>query len=373
MILALLAAAVLVRGHPDSLSQSRIQVTGSRAVVELRFQALSLLDERPELDRDGNRLLDVQEAEQARQDIQSYLLDAFRLVRSEGEREERLAGRLEALTPQEPSALGALELQNLDARLVFDAPAALGVFAIEMRLFQQTNPWHKDYCTVSWNTEEPVRHVFEGGEPRWLFEPGGVRRPGVFAVFVKLGVDHIRTGFDHQAFLLALLVASRRVRTLLGVVTAFTLAHSITLALAAVGWVDVPSRFVELAIALSIAYVACDTLLRKDARNPWLEAFFFGLLHGLGFAGFLKEQLTGEPLLLTALVGFNVGVELGQLALVSLCLLVLALLFRAHRERVKDGTTVGIVPPFARNFVSLLVALCGFYWFVERAGWLPWG
>jgi len=372
VILAVLSAALLVRGHPDSLSQSRIRVEGSRATLELRFQALSLLDERPELDRDGDRLLDANEAEGARAEVQAYLLDAFRLLSVEGEREQLLAGRMEALVPQAPAAIGALELQNVDARLVYDAPAALGVFDVEMRLFQQTNPWHKDYCTVSWNAEEPVRHVFEGGVPRWRFEPGGVRRPGVFAVFVRLGVDHIRTGFDHQAFLLALLVASRRVRTLLGVVTAFTVAHSLTLALAAVGWVDVPARFVELAIALSIAYVACDTLLRKQARNPWLEAFLFGLLHGLGFAGFLKEQLTGEPLLLTALVGFNVGVELGQLALVGLCVLVLALLFRAHRRRVRADPSAGIVPLLARNFVSILVALCGFYWFVERAGWLPW-
>lgn len=373
MLLAVLAAALLVRGHPDSLSQSRIRVEGARATLELRFQALSLLDERPELDRDGDRLLSAAEAEQARAPLEDYLAEAFRLLRVEGEHEEPLSGRLEALTPQDPAALGALELQNVDARLVFEAPAALSVFVVEMRLFQQTNPWHKDYCTVAWNAEEPVRHVFEGGEPRWRFEPGSVRRPGVFAVFVGLGIDHILGGFDHQAFLLALLVASRRVRTLLGVVTAFTLAHSLTLALAALGWVEVPARFVELAIALSIAYVACDTLLRKDARNPWLEAFFFGLLHGLGFAGFLKDQLTGEPLLLTALVGFNAGVELGQLALVALCLLVFALLFRAHRRAVKEGRTAGLVPARARHFVSILVALCGFYWFGERAGWLPWG
>ena len=216
-------------------------------------------------------------------------------------------------------------------------------------------------------------HTFEGAEGRWRFEPAHVRRPGVFAQFVRLGIDHIRTGFDHQAFLLALLVASRRLRTLIGVVTAFTLAHSITLACAAVGWIEVPARFVELAIALSIAYVACDNLLRRAPRNPWPEAFLFGLLHGLGFAGFLEDALVGEPLLLTALFGFNLGVELGQLALVLIVTAGIALLFRAHWRAPEDPERPrGLVPAGVRTVVSILVACAGFYWFLERAN-LPWG
>jgi hydrogenase/urease accessory protein HupE len=247
---------------------------------------------------------------------------------------------------------------------------------VESRLFHETNPWHRDFCSLTWNDDEPVPHTFEGPATRWEFEPAHVRRPGVLATFVHLGITHILgtldhplAGSDHLAFLLALLVASRRVRTLIGVVTAFTLAHSLTLAAAALGWVHVPPRFVELAIALSIAYVACDNLLRKEARNPWIEALGFGLLHGLGFAGFLADTLTDEPLKLTALVGFNLGVELGQLAFVLACVLLIALVFRAHR---REGTA-GLVPPRVRNAVSILVALGGFYWFFERAGWLPWG
>jgi hydrogenase/urease accessory protein HupE len=246
---------------------------------------------------------------------------------------------------------------------------------VDSRLFHETNPWHKDFCSLAWNEDEPVPHTFEGSSTRWVFEPAHVRRPGVLATFVHLGITHILgtpahplAGSDHLAFLLALLVASRRARTLVGVVTAFTLAHSLTLAAAALGWVHVPQRFVELAIALSIAYVACDNLLRREARDPWLEAFLFGLLHGLGFAGFLSDALTDEPLILTALVGFNVGVELGQLAFVLACVLVIALVFRAHRRSAEAG----LVPPRVRTAVSVLVAACGFYWFLERAGWLPW-
>jgi hypothetical protein len=187
------------------------------------------------------------------------------------------------------------------------------------------------------------------------------------ATFLRLGIDHILSGWDHLAFVLALLVASRRLRTLLGVVTAFTLAHSITLALAALGHVSLPSRFVELAIALSIAYVAVENCLARQARNPWIEAFAFGLLHGLGFAGFLGEALAGEPLVVAALLGFNLGVEVGQLAVVAACMLVVALVFRRWRAR---ETEPALVPRPVRVWTSAAIAACGLYWFAQRAGWV---
>ena len=376
--LALAAAAISTSGaHPESLSRTQIRVEGARAEVEVRFQALSLIEVKPELDRTREGWLDETELAGARAEIEAYLLASLRLMSVEGQSEQALSGSLVSLVPEDPAQLGALELQNVTAKLVFESPRTLEVLVVDSRLFHETNPWHRDFCSLFWNDDEPVLNTFEGQETRWVFEPAHVRRPSVLGTFVHLGITHILgtldhplAGSDHLAFLLALLVASRRVRTLIGVVTAFTLAHSLTLAAAALKWVDVPSRFVELAIALSIAYVACDNLLRKEARNPWIEAFAFGLLHGLGFAGFLKAALTGEPLFLTALLGFNVGVELGQLAFVLACVLIAAPLFRAHRRR--EGTE-GIVPPRARNVVSVFVALCGFYWFLERAGWLPFG
>ena len=372
-LVLLLAAA---GAHPNSLSRTQIRVDGARATAEVGFQALSLVEVLPELDRvrDGN--LDADELAAARAEIESYLLAHLSLARLVGDREEPLSGKLVALSGQDLAQLAPLDLQQIDARLEFEAPEPLEQLAIESRLFPETNPWHQDFASLVWNGEAPVHHTFEGHETRWRFEPAHVRRPGVLALFVRLGVEHILTGFDHQAFLVALLVASRRVRSLVGVVTAFTVAHSITLAVAALGVVHVPSRFVELAIALSIAYVACDNLLRASARDPWLEAFGFGLLHGLGFAGFLGDALRGEPLIVTALLGFNLGVELGQLALVSLSLLAIALFFRVRRalRREPSGSerSDGIVSASVRSVVSIAVALAGFYWFFERAGWLPW-
>ncbi len=366
MLACSLLLAVSAAAHPESLSRSRIAVRGSEAEVELRFQSLSLIEVQPQLDPRPDGAFDPQELEGAREAIVAYLLRNFRLYEVRGEREEPLPGSVVGLALAEDAG-GADDLQWLEARFAFRSGSALEVLTVESHLFHETNPWHRDSCSVAWNDEGEVWHTFRGGDTRWRFEPGHVRRPGVLATFVRLGVEHILGGYDHLAFLVALLVASRRLKTLVAVVTAFTLAHSITLAAAALGWVKLPSRFIELAIALSIAYVATENLLRRDPRNPWIEAFGFGLLHGLGFAGFLADALAGEQLLLTAVVGFNLGVELGQLAVVLACVLVLALVFRRWR---RERTTEGLAPrPFCLA-ASALVAVSGFYWFAERAGWL---
>ena len=370
--------------HPDSLSHSKIRVTGAGAEVELRFQALSLIEVRPELDRSRDGFLEEVELVAARTEIEAYLLAGLRLVPPASGAPYLatelvpMRGELVALVPEDPARLGAFELQDVEARLVFRATTPLESLDVEMSLFTETNPWHKDFCTLAWNDEEPVEHTFSGSERAWRFDPAHVRRPGVLGSFLRLGIEHILgtpaqplAGRDHLAFLLALLVASRRVRTLVAVVTAFTAAHSLTLAAAALGWVHVPARFVELAIALSIAYVACDNLLRREARNPWVEAFLFGLLHGLGFASFLADALSGENLVVTALVGFNLGVELGQLAFVLACVLLGALLFRRHVREARANPAAGLAPPRVRAAVSVVVASAGFYWFLERAGWLP--
>jgi hydrogenase/urease accessory protein HupE len=372
-VLPVLAALLLAvpGSHPDSLSRTRIRVEGNAAEVELRFQALSLIEVKPELDLRPDGRLDQAELAAGGEAISAYLLASLRLHQVLPAGEAPLPGKLASIREETEPAGGPADLPWLKASLLFTGESELELLVVESQLFHETNPWHKDLCSLSWNGAQEVPHVFEGAESRWLFEPAHVRRPTVFATFVRLGVEHILTGYDHLAFLLALLVASRRVRTLVAVVTAFTLAHSITLAAAALGWVDLPARFIELAIALSIAYVGCENLLRREPRNPWFEAFAFGLLHGLGFAGFLGDALAGEPLILTALVGFNLGVELGQLAVVLACVALFFLLFlRWHRARRQSADPSGLAPRAFRLAVSAAVALSGFYWFLERAGWI---
>jgi hypothetical protein len=173
--------------------------------------------------------------------------------------------------------------------------------------------------------------------------------------FLLLGIEHILTGFDHLLFLLALLVKQQRIWPVVRIVTAFTVAHSVTLSLAALQLVAVSNRIVEPAIAASIVWVALENLL--FAGTAWrriLVAFLFGLVHGLGFAGALGELGLSGMALVRALIGFNIGVELGQVA----CVVVFLPLF-AWASRP---------PAMARlpQIASVLVALMGAFWFVER-------
>ena len=188
--------------------------------------------------------------------------------------------------------------------------------------------------------------------------------------FLELGTNHILGGWDHLAFLVVLLVAARGIGSIVAVVTAFTAAHSITLGLAALDVVRLPGRLVELAIALSIAYVAAENLILKRPGARLGAAFGFGLVHGLGFAGFLGDALVFEPLKIAALFGFNVGVELGQLAVV----VPLALLLRVlpGDRKSEDPERAWFAPRWLRLGASSVVVLLGLGWFVERAGWVAW-
>ncbi|NRB19689.1 MAG: HupE/UreJ family protein [Rhodobacteraceae bacterium] len=196
--------------------------------------------------------------------------------------------------------------------------------------------------------------------------------PGAWQVlgdYIALGTDHILTGFDHLLFVFALLLLIRDWRRLVGAISAFTLAHSITLAAASLGWLRVPAPPVEAVIALSIVFLAVelskrrDDTLRLSERWPWLVSFSFGLLHGLGFAGALRDIGLPESDLVMALLGFNLGVEIGQLAFVAVVLAIAALLTRitppiGAQLRRRDG----LLNTAFTYFVGSLAA----YWFVER-------
>jgi hydrogenase/urease accessory protein HupE len=187
--------------------------------------------------------------------------------------------------------------------------------------------------------------------------PARESAPAVAAVYLKLGVEHILLGVDHLLFVLALLIVARSGRQLVKTVTAFTVAHSITLALAALGLVHVPQAPVEAVIALSIVFVAAETLRARDGhegiavRAPWVVAFVFGLLHGFGFAGALAETGLPEAHIPLALLAFNVGVEIGQLLFIAAVLGCIALIRRLrfrfpHRSEHAAPYAIGTVAMF---------------------------
>jgi hydrogenase/urease accessory protein HupE len=177
--------------------------------------------------------------------------------------------------------------------------------------------------------------------------------------FIKLGVEHIWTGYDHLLFLFALLVVCRSFRSIVAIISCFTVAHSLTLALATLNVFNLPSRWVEAAIAASIVFVGAENLWRggEEPRGRWALTFAFGLIHGFGFASVLRDlgvgsgsQGIGMPLFT-----FNLGVELGQIAIAAV---VLPIVWQLRKREW-----------FARRGValfSLLVACAGLYWLIER-------
>ena len=181
---------------------------------------------------------------------------------------------------------------------------------------------------------------------------------GLFLDYVGIGFDHILPrGTDHILFVIGLFLLNARLSSLLWQVSSFTLAHTLTLALGIYGIVQIPATIVEPLIAASIVYVCVENLM-YDHLTRWrpLVVFVFGLLHGLGFAGVLKDIGLEPDHFVTGLVAFNVGVELGQLTVIAGCFFALGLWF-SRRSWYRQFITLP---------ASLLIALIGGYWFVER-------
>lgn len=177
-------------------------------------------------------------------------------------------------------------------------------------------------------------------------------------LYLTLGFEHILPrGLDHILFVLALFLASIRLRPLLIQVSAFTVAHTFTLGAAAAGWIDAPPSLIEPLIAVSIAYVAVENLFARD-MTPWrpLVVFGFGLFHGLGFASVLLDLGLPDNQFLTALLGFNLGVELGQLTVI------LGAWFLLRHWFPRDWYRARVVQP-----ASLLIAMAGAWWAFQRA------
>jgi hydrogenase/urease accessory protein HupE len=180
----------------------------------------------------------------------------------------------------------------------------------------------------------------------------------IAADYTRLGIEHILGGFDHLMFVLVITLLVRRRKALVLAITAFTVAHSVTLAATVLGWLTLPSAAVETTIALSIVLACAECLRPSDSlanRMPWLVTFVFGLLHGMGFASALIETGLPEQHVPSALLFFNVGVELGQLVTIAAFLAVGALLSRL--ERRPAGAT--------RAFVYAM-GVTAAYWSLER-------
>jgi len=235
--------------------------------------------------------------------------------------------------------------------------------AVESRLLKRLPLGHRQYLAAQFGEGKPfAEHLLSATADSvnlaGLCAMGPEPSPTSFKGFLKLGVRHILTGYDHILFLLGLLMVTKQFVPALRIITCFTLAHSITLALATFSAVPAPPRLVEPLIAASIVYVGIENLARGgEPKGRWLLTFTFGLIHGCGFASALRGLGIGGRThgIAVPLVSFNLGVELGQLMIAALVLPVIWKL----RTR----------PVFVRRFVPVgsgLVVLLGGFWLLQR-------
>lgn len=242
--------------------------------------------------------------------------------------------------------------------LAWRCPPAQGDLAYRVTLFHEIDPAARHAVSVTGDVKRVG--LLSAASPRLSL---GAVAPGMLEVaghYLLAGAEHIAIGYDHIAFLLAVIVWGRRFRPLFQVVTAFTAAHSVTLTLAALDVVRPPSSVVEFLIALSVVYVAVENFFVRDLAGRWRVTFLFGLVHGFGFAAVLREYGLPPETLVPALAAFNVGVELGQLAIVLASLGLFAVLDRA------GGRSGGERDPRLVRIVSGGVILLGLFWMVQR-------
>ena len=342
--------------HTIGLSTGEYTVRGASVVGTLSFARGEVAALAPGIDTNRDGHLSPAEVDSARSVLASKVLG--RIVVSAGgapcsvkltdagltEQDGLLvSGRWDCASSNEPFAMELALLDDLARGHRHIARTVTGAATHDEVLFG-------DQRTVTIAPDEAVASSAPGSSAAPSAEHGSG-----FGSFFAMGIEHILTGYDHLVFILGLVLARARLRSLVTVVTAFTLAHSITLALAVLGVWAPSSRIVEPAIALSIAYVGIENFFVKDASKRWRITFPFGLVHGFGFAGALQEVALPRSAVPTALVSFNLGVEAGQLAVLAV-LLPLVLFLREQAWFEPRGVRV----------VSGAVALAGGVWFVSR-------
>lgn len=355
-LLATLLAALPAWAHKPSDSYLTLNVSGDRLHgrwdVALRDLAYAM-----ELD-DGDGKLTWAEVSSRQADVAAYVLP-------------RLAVKGCALSPGPLSI--ASHSDGTYAVIEFEGTCAAEVtaLAVDYRLLFDVDAQHRGLLRVE-SGGQTLTHVFSAKAPSASFDLARPETARQLGVIVKEGVAHIWTGYDHVLFLVALLLPSvlRRqngawvpvpslrsaLLDVVRIVTAFTVAHSITLSLAALGVVTLPSRLVESTIAASVVLAALNNLWPLLREDRWTAAFLLGLMHGFGFSATLTDLDLPRSNLVATLFGFNLGVEIGQLAIVAVFVpLAFAVRTRALYRR-------GFVAAGSAGILVLATV-----WFVERA------
>jgi len=365
LLVLVLLLSVLVTApadaHKPSDSYLALSVQGDRVSGQWDI-ALRDLDFAIGLDADGNGEITWGEVKAKHKEIAAYALARLRIAADGASCSTTVREHL-----IDNHSDGAYEVMRFSA----DCPAAPEVLTIKYTLLFDLDPQHRGLLRLE---EQGRTHnaIFSPEHDTWRLEGHSVALGRQFFEYFRTGVWHIWTGFDHILFLCSLLLPAvlergrgrwQAVTTfhpaffeVLRIVTAFTISHSITLSLAVLGFITLPSRLIESTIAASVVIAALNNLYPLIEKRLWIVAFLFGLVHGLGFANVLTDLALPKPALAVSLVSFNLGVEAGQLAIVAAFL---PLAYLTRRSWLYPRLVVGAG--------SLGIAAVASVWLIERS------
>jgi hypothetical protein len=254
--------------------------------------------------------------------------------------------------PELLQLIGPDSKEDLIASLRYTCESGAGVLRIYFTAFAEDDR-SQNIASLEIDGEK-IGYVFSSQSPVMIYRATEQKTSQSFREFFALGVEHIWTGYDHLLFLIALLLPGGTFVRLAGIVTAFTIAHSVTLAMSALDIVALPSAPVEILIAATIIWAASLSLRASTGDSRWRLTFLLGLIHGFGFAGILKGVGLGGGNIVVPLLAFNAGVEVGQLVVVAVAVPVISLLARsAYGASLKRG-------------IAWLIVGAGVFWLAER-------
>jgi hydrogenase/urease accessory protein HupE len=352
-----LVLAVATVGHNPDTSYARVQIAADKVQTRLTLDVFTLIKIARLDDNDDGELQRAELTRHAPQ-INEFLREHVWLTIDTAQSEDLGDPVGFVWPPDAGNSIREADFHTANGLIHFDFVRPVEEMPEEVTLtfgvFDKFGSQHTILGVFAANGNE-YEVSFSKYEPDFLYDTGvePVLAHRLWRFF-KMGVKHIFLGYDHICFLIALIVVSKFLEVV-KIVTSFTIAHSLTLILAALDLVHLPTRLVETCIAATIVYVALENLWVTDTRHRWWLTFFFGLIHGFGFANVLREMGLPTTGLVRCLISFNVGVEFGQLV-IALCLLPLALLLACW----KHGRKVVVV-------ISILLAAFGLAWFFDRA------
>jgi hydrogenase/urease accessory protein HupE len=350
MVLILLCLSVPrpVYAHAVGISRGEYERRGDTVTATLHFARPELAGALPELDADRDGSISDGELRAGSRVVDATIVQGITVATAAG----RCAGTLQDAR--------LTEEDGLSIRAAYRCQGQSESASIALTFLDRLSHGHRHLAAIGTGAAAARFVAYSGNAAFGIGRSSSPRVQGVGIMAVGLpllglGVSHILTGYDHLVFLFGLILVGGRVRSLLLALTAFTVAHSITLGLSALGVWSPSAMFVEPAIALSIAYVGVENWFVANADRRWLITFPFGLIHGFGFAGALQEIALPRPQVPLALAAFNTGVEAGQVALL---LLVLPLLMWLRRRQWFADRGV--------KAMSAAIAVAGVWWFVAR-------